>query len=198
MKSMMNLNEEIKSDEVGEENSLYKKLLSSISKFVIGEELHNFLKKIQTVVSFDNFTLRYSRGTDGSNQFIIDIFDNEQNEKVGRFVAFIYKDKETNIYSLQIIKVEIFPKYKGKGIMRKFYVDFNQWLKDNFPNFENFTSDFIFLYNDKTGKYDGFNMWEDMVNKGLAIRLGPDENYIPPSEVPKNKMWKLNYGYKLI
>ena len=109
------LREEVKSEEMKDENSLYSKLISSYSKFIRGEELHNFLKKIQTVVSFDDFTLRFSKGTDGANQFIIDIIDNTINEKVGRFVAFVYKDTTTNLYSLQILKVEIYPKYRGKG-----------------------------------------------------------------------------------
>jgi uncharacterized FlaG/YvyC family protein len=192
------LTEEVKSEEMKDESSIYGKLLSSISRFVKGEELHNFLKKIQTVVSFDDFSLRYSRGTDGSNQIIIDIIDNTTNDKVGRFVAFVYKDSMTGLFSLQIQKVDIYPKYRGKGIMRKFYIDFNQWLKDNFENFDMFTSDFIFLYNTQTGQYDGFNMWEDLVSKGLAVRLGPDEDYIPPTEVPEKNMWKIKSGYKLI
>ena len=192
------LTEEVKSEEMKDESSIYGKLLSSISRFVKGEELHNFLKKIQTVVSFDDFSLRYSRGTDGSNQIIIDIIDNTTNDKVGRFVAFVYKDSMTGLFSLQIQKVDIYPKYRGRGIMRKFYTDFNQWLKDNFENFDMFTSDFIFLYNTQTGQYDGFNMWEDLVSKGLAVRLGPDEDYIPPTEVPDKNMWKIKSGYKLI
>jgi len=192
------LREEVKSGEMKDENSLYSKLISSYLKFIRGEELHSFLKKIQTIVSFDDFSLSFSNGTDGSNQFIIDIIDNNTNEKVGRFVAFVYKDTTTNLYTLQIHKVEIYPKYRGKGIMRKFYTDFNQWLKDNFDNFDMFTSDFIFLYNTQTGQYDGFNMWEDLVSKGLAVRLGPDEDYIPPTEVPEKNMWKIKSGYKLI
>jgi hypothetical protein len=192
------LTEEVKSEEMKDESSIYGKLLSSISRFVKGEELHNFLKKIQTVVSFDDFSLRYSRGTDGSNQIIIDIIDNTTNDKVGRFVAFVYKDSMTGLFSLQIQKVDIYPKYRGRGIMRKFYIDFNQWLKNNFENFDMFTSDFIFLYNTQTGQYDGFNMWEDLVSKGLAVRLGPDEDYIPPTEVPEKNMWKIKSGYKLI
>jgi uncharacterized FlaG/YvyC family protein len=192
------LTEEVKSEEMKDESSIYGKLLSSISRFVRGEELHNFLKKIQTVVSFDDFSLRYSRGTDASNQIIIDIIDNTTNDKVGRFVAFIYKDSTSGLFSLQIQKVDIYPKYRGRGIMRKFYIDFNQWLKDNFENFDMFTSDFIFLYNTQTGHYDGFNMWEDLVSKGLAVRLGPDEDYIPPTEVPEKNMWKIKSGYKLI
>jgi hypothetical protein len=199
MKRMMGLlNEEVKSEEMKDESSLYSKLISSYSKFLRGEELHNFLKKIQSVVSFDDFSLRFSKGIDGANQFIIDIIDNTKNEKVGRFVAFVYQDKTTNLFSLQILKVEIYPKYRGGGIMRKFYIDFNQWLKDNFENFDMFTSDFIFLYNTQTGQYDGFNMWEDLVSKGLAVRLGPDEDYIPPTEVPEKNMWKIKSGYKLI
>ena len=39
---------------------------------------------------------------------------------------------------------------------------------------------------------------EDLVSKGLAIRLGPDEDYIPPTEVPEKNMWKIKSGYKLI
>ena len=200
IKEMMGLSEEIKSEnpEVEVEGGILTKMLNSIGRFIQGEELHKFLDKIKTVSSFDDFTLKYSKGFESPNQFTIDIIDNNENEKVGKFVAFIYKDKETKKHSLQIQKVEIYPKYKGKGLMRKFYQDFNKWLKDNFDNFDMSTSDFIFLYNDETGKYDGFNMWEDLVNKGLAVRLGPDESYIPPSEPPKNKMWVLDYGYKLV
>lgn len=199
IKSMMGLlNEEVKSEEMKDESSLYSKLLSSISRFIQGNELHDFLSKIKTVTSFDDFTLEYSKGMEGANQFIINIIDINNNEKVGKFVAFVYKDSETKKHSLQIQKVEIYPKYKGEGIMRRFYQDFNKWLKSNFNNFDMFTSDFIFLYNDETGKYDGYNMWEDLVNKGLAVRLGPDESYIPPVDTPADKMWKLDYGYKLI
>lgn len=39
------LTEEVKSEEMKDESSIYGKLLSSISRFVRGEELHNFLKK---------------------------------------------------------------------------------------------------------------------------------------------------------
>ena len=198
MKSMMGLTEEVKSKEIEDNPNFLTKVLNSISRFIQGKELYEFLSKIKTVTSFDDFTLKYSKGLEGANQFIIDIIDRNNDEKVGYFVAFIYKDSETKKYSLQIQKVEIYPKYRGKGIMRKFYQDFNEWLKSNFNNFDMFTSDFIFLYNDETGKYDGYSMWEDLVNKGLAVRLGPDESYIPPTEPPKDKMWKLDYGYKLI
>jgi hypothetical protein len=198
MKSMMGLTEEVKSKEIEVNSNFLTKVLNSISRFIQGKELYDFLEKIKTVTSFDDFTLKFSKGLEGANQFIIDIIDRNNDEKVGKFVAFIYKDSETKKHSLQIQKVEIYPKYRGKGIMRKFYQDFNEWLKSNFNNFDMFTSDFIFLYNDETGKYDGHSMWEDLVNKGLAVRLGPDESYIPPTEPPKDKMWKLNYGYKLI
>jgi hypothetical protein len=199
IKQMMGLlTEEVKSEEMKDEGGLYGKLLSSISRFIRGKDLHDFLSKIKTVTSFDDFTLEFSKGHEGANQFIINIIDSNNDEKVGKFVAFIYKDSETKKHGLQIQKVEIYPKYKGKGIMRRFYMDFNKWLKSNFNDFGMFTSDFIFLYNGETGKYDGYNMWEDLVNKGLAVRLGPDESYIPPVEPPANKMWKLDYGYKLI
>jgi len=198
IQSMMGLTEEVKSQEIEVSSNFLTKMLNSISRFIQGKELYDFLEKIKTVTSFDDFTLRFSKGHEAANQFIIDIIDKNSDEKVGRFVAFIYKDSETKKYSLQIQKVEIYPKYKGKGIMRRFYRDFNEWLKSNFNNFDMFTSDFIFLYNDETGKYDGYTMWEDLVNKGLAVRLGPDESYIPPAEPPKDKMWKLNYGYKLV
>ena len=198
MKSMMGLTEEVKSKEIEDNPNFLTKVLNSISRFIQGKELYDFLEKIKTVTSFDDFTLKFSKGIEGPNQFIIDIIDRNNDEKVGKFVAFIYKDSKTKKHSLQIQKVEIYPKYRGKGIMRKFYQDFNEWLKSNFNNFDMFTSDFIFLYNDETGKYDGYSMWEDLVNKGLAVRLGPDESYIPPTEPPKDKMWKLDYGYKLI
>lgn len=198
MKSMMGLNEEVKSENIEIESNFLTKTLKSISRFIQGKELYDLLSKIATVTSFDDFTLKFSKGVEGPNQFIIDIIDSDSKEKVGKFVAFIYKDSETEKYSLQIQKVEIYPKYRGKGIMRKFYQDFNKWLRSNFNNFDMFTSDFIFLYNDKTGKYDGYTMWEDLVNKGLAVRLGPDESYVQPTKPPADKMWKLDYGYKLI
>lgn len=198
IKSMMGLlTEEVKSEEIEVESNFLNKTLNSISRFIQGKELYDFLSKIKTVTSFGDFTLEYSKGLEGANQFIINIIDSNKNEKVGKFVAFVYKDSETKKHSLQIQKVEIYPKYKGEGIMRTFYQEFNDWLKSNFNNFDMFTSDFIFLYNDKTGKYDGYNMWEDLVNKGLAVRLCPDESYVPPVEVPADKMWKLDYGYKL-
>ena len=179
------------------EDTVLTKTLNSISRFIQGEELYDFLSKIKNVTSFDNFTLSYSKGHEGANQFIIYIIDSNNNKKVGKFVAFVYEDSETKKYSLQIQKVEIYPEYKGKGIMRKFYQEFNEWLKNNFDNFDKFTSDFIFLYNEETGNYDGFNMWEDLVKKGLARRLSTnDADYIP--QKPDNKgMWKLNSGYAL-
>ena len=188
------LNEEITVSKPVEDSFLTKSL-NALSSFIRGKELTDFLNKIKTVAKFNNFTLKFLKGTEGANQFIIDIFNEE--EKVGRFVAFVYKDKNTNKYSLQIQKVEIYPEYKGKSIMRTFYQDFNKWLKDNFDNFDKFTSDFIFLYNKETGKYDGFSMWEDLVKKGLATRLGPEEDYIPPPIPSKDGMWKIKSGYKL-
>jgi len=179
------------------EDSFLTKTLSSLSRFIRGKEITDFLNKIKTVATFDNYKLKFSKGTEGANQFIIDILNKENNDKVGKFVAFVYKDKETGKQNLQIQKVEIYPEYKGKGIMRKFYQEFNEWLKSNFNNFDKFTSDFIFLYNKDTGKYDGFSMWEDLVKRGLAKRLGPEENYIPPTEPPKDGMWRIKTGYAL-
>ena len=122
IKQIMGLiNEDVKSNDTKPEQGFFEKVLSSIGKFIQGEELYEFLQKIKSVISFDDFSLKYSKGTEGANQFIIEIIDNEENEQVGKFVAFIYKDKETNKHSLQIQKVEIYPKYKGRGIMRKFY-----------------------------------------------------------------------------
>jgi hypothetical protein len=41
-------------------------------------------------------------------------------------------------------------------------------------------------------------MWEDLVNKGLAVRISDNPNdYTPPEVKPKNGLWKLKYGYKL-
>jgi hypothetical protein len=40
-------------------------------------------------------------------------------------------------------------------------------------------------------------MWEDLVKKGLAKRLGPDSDYIPPTTPPKNGRWSINSGYAL-
>ena len=178
-----------------QEDTYLTKFMNILSGFIKGKDVVEFLNKIKNVATFDNFTLKFSKGYEASNQFIINILDGDN--KVGKFVAFIYRDKETGKQNLQIQKVEIFPEYKGKGTMRKFYQDFNQWLKDNLPNFDKFTSDFIFLYNKQTGKYDGFNMWEDLVKKGLARRLGPDSDYIPPTVPPKNGMWFIDSGYAL-
>jgi hypothetical protein len=189
------IKEEITTTNKPVEDSFLTKSLNAIGSFIRGKELTDFFNKIKTVATFNDFSLKFSKGTEGANQFIIDIFNKE--DKVGKFVAFIYKDKDTKKYSLQIQKVEIYPEYKGKGIMITFYKDFNNWLKDNFHNFDMFTSDFIFLYNKETGKYDGFNMWEDLVKKGLATRMGPDSDYIPPNTPSKDGMWRLKSGYKL-
>jgi len=177
------------------EDSGLTKVLGAIGGFLKGKETTEWLNKIKQVngAKFDDYTLKYK--TSQGNSFIIDIIKGK--DKVGRFLAMLYKDKETGQISLQIQKVEIYPKYKGKSIMRNFYQSFNEWLQNNFPNFDKFTSDFIFLYNKQTGKYDGFSMWEDLVKKGLAFRLGPDEDYIPPATPPKNDMWFIKSGYKL-
>lgn len=182
-----------------EKDSALTKLLNIWFKFVGGKELTDFINKVKNVATFGDYKLEFSKGFESPNQFIINISNKEENkyEKVGRFVAFIYKDEETGKYNLQIQKVEIYPKYKGKGIMREFYQQFNEWLKDNFENFDKFTSGSVFLYNKKTGKYDGFNMWEDLVKKGLARRVGPEKNYIPPTTPPSNGMWVLKSGYVL-
>jgi len=188
------LNQIIPSEKPVEDSSLTK-ALNAVSGFLKGKEVQEWLNKIKEVngAKFDDYTLKYKNGQ--NNQFIIDIIKDK--DKVGSFVAMLYKDKDTNQISLQIQKVEIYPEYKGKSIMRNFYQSFNKWLQDNFSNFDKFTSDFIFLYNKQTGKYDGFNMWEDLVKKGLATRLGPDEDYTPPSTPPKNGMWSIKSGYKL-
>ena len=188
------LNQIIPSEKPVEDSSLTKALYA-VSGFLKGKEVQEWLNKIKEVngAKFDDYTLKYKNGQ--NNQFIIDIIKDK--DKVGSFVAMLYKDKDTNQISLQIQKVEIYPEYKGKSIMRNFYQSFNKWLQDNFPNFDKFTSDFVFLYNKQTGKYDGFNMWEDLVKKGLATRLGPDEDYTPPSTPPKNGMWSIKSGYKL-
>ena len=122
------LNEEITVSKPVEDSFLTKSL-NALSSFIKGKELTDFLNKIKTVAKFNNFTLKFLKGTEGANQFIIDIFNEE--EKVGRFVAFVYKDKNTNKYSLQIQKVEVYPEYKGKSIMRTFYQDFNKSQNKN-------------------------------------------------------------------
>ncbi len=171
MMGVPQLNEEILTTEKETQEGVINKMINSLSRFIQGSELYDFLDKIKTVSSFGDFTLKYEKSHEGANQFIINI-TNKENEKVGKFVAFIYKNKETGTQNLQIQKVEIFPKFRGRGIMRTFYQEFNQWLKDNFDNFDKFTSDFIFLYDEKTGNYDGFNMWENLVDKGLAVDWG--------------------------
>jgi len=194
------INEDITLSDKPVEDSFLTKSLNSISRFIKDKDVNILLDKIRNIngAKFDEYTLKYKEAPT-SNQFIIDIEKKIEGkvEKVGKFVAFIYTDKTTNQVSLQIQKVEIFEKYKGKGVMRNFYQSFNKYLKDSFPNFANFTSDFIFLYNTKTQKYDGFNMWEDLVKKGLAKRLGPDENYIPPTTPPRDGMWRIKTGYAL-
>ena len=178
------------------------KYMNILSKFIKGNELNTYLQTVKDVNggSFGDYVLKYRNGN--ANQFIIDIYDNEiqpgKNIKVGEFVAFIYNDKITGENSLQIQKVEIYDAYKGKGIMRNFYQSFNDYLKNNFENFKDFTSDFLFQINPKTGKYDALGMWEDLVNKGLAVRISNNPNdYTPPEVRPKNGLWKLKYGYKL-
>lgn len=178
-----------------EEDTKLTKLLNVFTGFIKGKDIVNFMNKIKNVAKFNEFTLKFSKGHEGANQFIIDILDGDK--KVGNFVAFIYKDKESGKQNLQIQKVEIYPEYKGKGIMKTFYQDFNEWLKTNLSDFDKFTSDFIFLYDKNTGKYDGYNMWEKLVKQGLARRLGPDDDYIPPTTPPKDGMWKIKSGYAL-
>jgi hypothetical protein len=180
------------------EDSLVSRLMGSIARFIRGRELTEMLDRIKSVATFDDFRLKFKKGHEGANQFVIDIIQSRTGYHVGRFVAFVYKDPATSKWSLQIQKVEVFPEYRGQGIMRRFYRQFNEWLKDTLPNFGQFTSDFVFLYDKATTKYDGFNMWEDMVRKGLARRLGPDEHYQPPAVPPKDGMWRLESGYALV
>jgi hypothetical protein len=183
-------------------DSKLTKYMNILTKFIKGDELDTYLQTVKDVNGggFGDYVLKYRNGN--ANQFIIDIYDNKiqpnKNIKVGEFVAFIHKDKITGENSLQIQKVEIYDDYKGKGIMRNFYQSFNDYLKNNFENFKDFTSDFLFQINPKTGKYDALGMWEDLVNKGLAVRISNDPNdYVPPQVKPKNGLWKLKYGYKL-
>lgn len=179
------------------EKSFLVKIYDSFNKLMMGKNLSKFMEKIKNVATFKDYTLKFNNGVkDATNQLVIDISKND--EKVGKFVAFIYENSKTKKVSLQIQKVEIYPKYKGKGIMRTFYQDFNTWLKENFNEFDKFTSDFIFLHNKETNKYDGFNMWESLVKKGLAKRLGPPENYIPPTKPQDGHFWFLKTGYELL
>jgi hypothetical protein len=189
------INEEVTSAEPKEDSALTK-ALNILSNFIRGKEVNAFLNKIKTVQTFGDFILKPKKATEGSNGFEIVIFDKENKKKVGGFVAIIYKSAKTGLYNLQIRKAYTFPEYRGRGIMRTFYQEFNDWLKNTFDNFDKFTSDFIFLYNKDTGNYDGFNMWEDLVKKGLARRLGPDSEYIPP-QPDKRGMWHLEHGYVL-
>jgi hypothetical protein len=168
-------------------------------KFMQGKDLAKLFDKLRGVhgAKFGDFTLKLSPGFQTVRNEI-NIIIMQSTNKVGQFNAFIYTDPVTKKLSLQITKVEIYTQYKGQGIMRDFYRSFNQYLKTNFDNFDKFTSDFIFQYNKQTGKYDGFNMWEDLVSKGLAKRTGPIENYIPPKIAPKNGLWHIKSGYQLI
>jgi hypothetical protein len=192
------LNEVITTNDNPKERSFLGKAMDGFNKMVIGKNLYKFIEKIKTVATFNDFTLKFNSRNinDGANQFIIDILKND--EKVGKFVAFIYEDKKTKKVSLQIQKVEIYPKYKGHSIMKTFYQDFNNWLKTNFDDFGEFSSDFVFLHNKDTGGYDGFNMWEKLVEKGLAKRNGPPENYIPPIKPKDGGFWYLKTGYTLL
>jgi hypothetical protein len=178
---------------------LYTRLMFSKLKFMQGKDLAKLFDKLRGVhgAKFGDFTLKLVPGFQTVRNEINIVIMHSTN-KVGQFNAFIYTDPVTTKLSLQILKVEIYPQYKGQGIMRDFYRSFNQYLKTNFDNFEKFTSDFIFQYNKQTGKYDGFNMWEDLVSKGLAKRTGPIENYIPPKMAPKNGLWHIKSGYQLI
>jgi len=178
---------------------LYTRLMFAKLKFMQGKDLAKLFDKLRGVhgAKFGDFTLKLSPGFQTVRNEINIIIMQSKN-KVGQFNAFIYTDPVTNKLSLQILKVEIYTQYKGQGIMRDFYRSFNQYLKTNFDNFDKFTSDFIFQYNKQTGKYDGFNMWEDLVSKGFAKRTGPKENYIPPKITPKNGLWHIKSGYQLI
>lgn len=189
------LNEVITSDP--KEKSLLGKLGGGVKKLILGKNIYKFYDKIKSVATFNDYTLKPSGSgvLGGANQFTIKIFKGK--EPVGEFVAFVAEDEAKRV-SLQIQKVEIFDKYKGKGIMKNFYQEFNQWLKDNFEEFGSFNSDFTFLYNEKTGGYDGFNMWEKLVKMGKAKRMGPDSDYIPPAKPEKGKFWFLKSGYSLL
>jgi hypothetical protein len=178
---------------------LFTRLMFAKLKFMQGKDLAKLFDKLRGVhgAKFGDFTLKLSPGFQTVRNEI-NIIIMQSTNKVGQFNAFIYTDPVTKKLSLQITKVEIYTQYKGQGIMRDFYRSFNQYLKTNFDNFDKFTSDFIFQYNKQTGKYDGFNMWEDLVSKGLAKRTGPIENYIPPKIAPKNGLWHIKSGYQLI
>ena len=258
-------------------DTILKKLSDSFSNVFKGKETTEILNKIKTIEKFDDFTLKASKATEGANGFDIKIYDTKNNNKlVGVLAGIMYKSDKTGLYNLQIRKAGITPEYRGKGIMRTFYEQFNEWLKKNINSKEDgnvvnkygkFTSDFHFLYDQVKGKkikqlvkdleelkatitpeetvtnptllqkfktvikrkkikptltpeeikkteeeikrreeeikglsrsaYDGFSMWEDLVAKGKARRLGPDSNYIPPI-IPKNgRFWALETGYAL-
>lgn len=152
------------------------------------------MKLLSGVKSIDNktfrgYTLRYKNGQ--ANQFLIDIMDGDK--RVGKFVAFLHENDGEK--RLQIQKVEIEEGYKGKGIMRSFYLAMYDYCQKTYDNFKEFHSDFIFLRNKKTGEYDGFKMRESLVAQGLAERTGPAEDYLMPAT--KDKMRKLKSGYRL-
>ncbi len=67
------------------EDTMLTKALNILGKFIKGNELKDFIKKIKNVAKFDNFTLKFSKGGEAYNQFIINILDG--NNKVGKFVA---------------------------------------------------------------------------------------------------------------
>jgi hypothetical protein len=171
---------------------LKDRISNFINSIIKTSSVKELMEKIKTIhgKKFRGYTLVYISGQ--SNSFVIDMYDGS--EKVGRFMAFLY-EKDGDI-GLQIQKVEIEPKYRGKGIMRTFYMAIHDFLKNLYDNFKDFSSDYIFLLDKSSGTYPGFEMWEDMVRKGKAVRVGPEENYIPPKDKPK--MWFLKTGYNLI
>jgi hypothetical protein len=167
---------------------------------MVSNRVLNILKSSSTKQLLDNiknidgkkfrgYTLRYKPSR--ANSFRIELFDGKN--KVGNVLAFIYENKKD--VGLQIQEVNITPKYRGKGIMSTFYNGLNNYLKTEYDSFKDFSSDYIFLLEKGTNKYPGFEMWEGLVRRGKAERLGPKENYIPPKDSPKK--WFLKTGYRL-
>ena len=171
---------------------LIDRISNTVNNIVKSYSSKELLEKIKTIngKKFRGYTLAYISSQ--SNSFNVDMYDGKN--KVGRFTAFLYNKGDDT--GLQIQKVEINPNYRGKGIMRTFYLSIYDFLKDLYNNFKSFSSDYIFLLDKKTGTYPGFDMWEDMVENGKAVRTGPEQNYLPPSDKPE--MWFLQTGYDLV
>ena len=114
-------------DDIGDIKLPLKDRISNfINNIIKNSSVKGLLEKIKTIngKKFRGYTLVYISGQ--SNSFVIDMYDGDK--KVGRFVAFLYKKGDD--IGLQIQRVEIEPQYRGKGIMRTFYMAIHDFLKN--------------------------------------------------------------------